>query len=106
MTTGMRVFLIIGSVLSCAYVLRKIRKSKMKTENSLFWIFFSGILVLLGLFPGIADWFAGLLGVRMKGVTKELFLKEMIYELTYCVLKVLQNTGRGSQVYHCICVTQ
>ena len=36
----------------------------------------------------------------MKGGTKELFLKEMIYELTYCVLKVLQNTGRGSQVYH------
>ena len=64
MTTGMRVFLIIGSVLSCAYVLRKIRKSKMKTENSLFWIFFSGVLVLLGLFPGIADWFAGLLGVQ------------------------------------------
>ena len=64
MTTGMRVFLIIGSVLSCAYVLRKIRKSKMKTENSLFWIFFSGILVLLGVFPRIADWFAGLLGVQ------------------------------------------
>lgn len=64
MTTGMRLFLIIGSVLSCGYVLRKIRKSKMKTENSLFWLFFSFILVLLGIFPGIADWFAGLLGVQ------------------------------------------
>ena len=64
MTTGMRIFLIAGSLLSCAYVLSKIRRSKMKTENSLFWIFFSVILVILGLFPGIADWFAGLLGVQ------------------------------------------
>ena len=64
MTTGMRIFLIIGSVLSCVYVLRRIRKSKMKTEDSVFWIFFSAILVLLGIFPGIADWLAGLLGVQ------------------------------------------
>ena len=63
MTTGMRIFLIVGSVLTCAYVLSKIRKSRMKMENSLFWIFFSFILVLLGIFPGIAEWFAKLLGV-------------------------------------------
>ena len=36
----------------------------MKTENSVFWIFFSLVLVLLGLFPGIADWFAKQLGVQ------------------------------------------
>lgn len=64
MTIGLRLFLIIGSVLTCAYVLRKIRKSKMRTENSLFWFFLSFILVLLGIFPGIAEWFAGLLGVQ------------------------------------------
>lgn len=64
MTTGMRIFLIAGSLLSSIYVLYKIRKSRMKTENSIFWIFFSFILVLLGVFPGIADWFAGLLGVQ------------------------------------------
>ena len=64
MTTGMRIFLIAGSVLSCVYVLSKIRKSKMRMENSIFWIFFSVILVVLGIFPGIAEWFAGLLGVQ------------------------------------------
>ncbi len=64
MTTGMRIFLIVGSVLSCVYVLRRIRKSKMRTEDSIFWLFFSVILVLLGIFPGIAGWLAGLLGVQ------------------------------------------
>lgn len=64
MTTGLRIFLILGSVLTGFYVLRKIRRSRMKTENALFWIFFSLILVLLGIFPGIAGWCAGLLGVQ------------------------------------------
>lgn len=64
MSTGLRIFLIIGSVLSCAYVLRKIRKSRMRTENSLFWILLSFVLVLLGIFPEIAGWFAKLLGVE------------------------------------------
>ena len=64
MTTGLRIFLITGSLLSCVYMLRKIRKSRMKAEDSIFWIFFSVILVALGVFPGIAIWFAGLLGVQ------------------------------------------
>ncbi len=64
MTTGLRIFLIAGSVLTGFYVLRKIRRSRMQTENALFWIFFSLILILLGIFPGIAGWIAGLLGVQ------------------------------------------
>ena len=64
MTTGMQIFLIIGSVLTCAYMLNRIRKSQMRTENALFWFFFSFVLVLLGVFPGIADWFASLLGFQ------------------------------------------
>ena len=64
MSTGLRIFLVLGSVLTCAYVLSKIRKSKMRTENSLFWIFFSFVMVILGIFPDIANWFAGLLGVQ------------------------------------------
>ena len=63
MTTAMRVMLIAGSVLTSLYVLVRIRRNKMQTENSLFWIFFSLILVLLGIFPQIAHWAANLLGV-------------------------------------------
>ena len=62
MTTAMRVLLIAGSVLTALYVLVRIRRNKMQTENSLFWIFFSLILVILGIFPQIAHWCAGLLG--------------------------------------------
>ena len=63
MTTAMRIMLIAGSVLTGLYVLVRIRRNRMQTENSLFWIFFSLILVLLGIFPEIAYFFARLLGV-------------------------------------------
>jgi len=33
-------------------------------ESSLFWLFFSFVMVLLGVFPGIAESFASLLGVQ------------------------------------------
>ena len=55
---------ITGSLLTALYVLRRIRKSKMSMENSVFWILFSAVLVLLGIFPDIAVWFASLLQVQ------------------------------------------
>ena len=64
MTISLRIFLILGSAFTCVYVLLRIRKSKMKTESSLFWIFFSFIMVLLGVFPRIAEWFSKILGVQ------------------------------------------
>ena len=54
MSWAMRVLLIIGSVFTAVYVIKKIRRSKMRTEDSVFWLLFSLILVLLGVFPGIA----------------------------------------------------
>ena len=64
MPLGLRLFLIAGSLLAAVYVLSKIRKNRMSMETSIFWILFSLVLVLLGIFPDIAGWFAGLLGVQ------------------------------------------
>ena len=64
MPFGLSVFLIIGSLLAAAYVLRRIRKSRMSMESSIFWIVFSVVLVLLGVLPDIAVWFAETLGVQ------------------------------------------
>lgn len=63
MSLTLRILLILGSVLTCVYVLFRIRKSKMKAEDSIFWLLFSLVLVLLGAFPGIMTWLANLVGV-------------------------------------------
>ena len=62
MSIAMRILLILGSVLTAFYVLLRVRKSKMRTEDSVFWLTFSLILVLMGLFPGAVEWLAVQIG--------------------------------------------
>ena len=64
MSWAMRILLIIGSVITAFYVLKKIRRSKMRTEDSVFWLFFSLILVLLGIFPDLAVEVSEWIGVQ------------------------------------------
>ena len=63
MSTAMRVLLIIGSVMTAGYVLRRVRKSRMRTEDSVFWLTFSLILVLMGLLPNLVTRLAEVIGV-------------------------------------------
>lgn len=63
MTITLRVVLIVACGLTCWYTLRKIRKSQMQIEDSLFWIFLSFGLAVVSLFPGLAEYFAGVLGI-------------------------------------------
>lgn len=64
MSLGLRVILILISILTFVYMVRKIRQSKLEIEYSLFWIGFSVLLLLLSIFPQIAYWCSDLLGVQ------------------------------------------
>lgn len=62
MSIYIRVLLIIGAVVLLAFMIKRIRQSKLKIEYTIFWIGFSAVLVLMGLFPGIVSWIAHALG--------------------------------------------
>ena len=47
MSDTLKGLLIIASVLTVGWILRKIRKNKVKMEDAIFWIFFAAILLLL-----------------------------------------------------------
>ena len=64
MTVSLRVILICVSLLVVFYVLRRIRKAKLKIEYSLFWIVFSLLLLVLSVFPGIATMLAEWCGIK------------------------------------------
>lgn len=64
MSGGLRCVLIVGAVLTCAYVLSRIRKSKMKPEDSVFWLLLSAVFVLMGIFPAIPFAISDLLGFQ------------------------------------------
>ncbi|MCX4269339.1 MAG: DUF2304 domain-containing protein [Lachnospiraceae bacterium] len=63
MSVILRIVLIIACFITCYYTLHKIRKSQMQIEDSIFWIFFSFILIIISIFPGIAYFISKLLGI-------------------------------------------
>lgn len=64
MTSTMRILLLLAAVGTVIWILNKIRKLKVKMEDSIYWLFFAGILLLLGLFPEISYRLSDLFGVQ------------------------------------------
>ena len=54
MSDTLKALLVVASILTVSWILRKIRKNKVKMEDAIFWIFFAGILLLLAIFPEIS----------------------------------------------------
>lgn len=63
MSLTLRVVLIVASLITMLFMLKRIRQSKVQIEDVIYWIVFSLLLIVLSLFPKIGDIIAGLLGV-------------------------------------------
>lgn len=63
MPVTLRVLLLLAAIATVVWILYKIRRLKVKMEDTIFWIFFAGIMFVLGLFPEIAYKLAGLVGI-------------------------------------------
>lgn len=64
MTFLIRILLVISAVLMLAFMLKRIRQAKLKIEYTIFWIAFSTILVLMGIFPKVLYWISNLIGFQ------------------------------------------
>lgn len=64
MSIYIRVLLLIGAVLMLAFMLKKIRQSKLKIEYIIFWLAFSTLLVFMGIFPQVVSWISKSLGFQ------------------------------------------
>lgn len=62
MTIMLRICLIAASLLTTAMMMHKIRRSKIRIEDSIFWVLFSLILIVFSVFPGVAYWLSDLVG--------------------------------------------
>lgn len=63
MSDTLRFVLIISSVFTTMYVLRKLGKSQMSMEDTLFWFLGSFSLIIISIFPNIVDFFSNIVGV-------------------------------------------
>lgn len=62
MTLPLRITLFAASLLTLGYMTVKIRDSKMRLEDSLFWFCFSALLLLASIFPQVFFWLSNLVG--------------------------------------------
>ena len=92
MTVIFRVILVIVSILTMAFMMRKIRQAKVQIEAALFWVIMALILVVFSLFPAVADACAHLLGIYS---TPNFLFLFMIFLL---IVKVFGMTHQMSQM--------
>lgn len=59
-----RLLLVLGSVGAFAFVVRYIRRSKVKIEHTLFWILMCVLMLVMSIFPQIPYWLSSILGVE------------------------------------------
>lgn len=64
MSMKLRLVLIIVSLLSVTFVLNKIKRAVVKSSEAIYWFLFSGLIILLSLFPKIAIYFSGVLHIE------------------------------------------
>ncbi len=59
----LRLALLAAALITMAYFLFKIRKNRLQIDYAIFWSLFSGLLVIIALFPGIVSWAAKVIGI-------------------------------------------
>ena len=62
MSLALRIVLIVGSIALVAFLLHSIKKSKMRIEDAMSWLALSLLIVLLSVFPEIANLLSVMLG--------------------------------------------
>lgn len=64
MSSILRILLVLASVCTVAWSLRKINKAKVKMEDAIYWMFFGFVLLILAIFPQISYWLSGVMGIE------------------------------------------
>lgn len=63
MSVTLRVILLFAALLTAYWILSKIRKTKVKMEDAIFWMIFAVVLCVLGIFPEISYWMTAKIGI-------------------------------------------
>ncbi len=64
MSYVLRIILLIVSILSIVFVLKKIAIENIKIAEAIYWILFFGVIIFLSIFPQVAVYFAEILQIE------------------------------------------
>ena len=84
----LKILIVVVSILYLAFVLYRIRKSKIQIIDSVFWILFSFLIIIIALFPGIVEWGAVLTNIQPASLTFLVIIFLLIVKLFLLSMKV------------------
>lgn len=89
MSNTLRALLIVASLITVIWILRQIRKFRVKMEDAIFWMFFAAILLLLAIVPEFSFKLSELLGfmspINLVFIVIIFLLVEKIFTLSIIV---------------------
>lgn len=62
LSLALRIILIVAAVGLIAFLLHSIRKTKMGIDDSIFWLGFSLLILIMSIFPEIPSWLSNVIG--------------------------------------------
>ena len=65
MSPVFQVLLILGAICMTYFIMKKIRQSKLQIEYAIFWIIFSGILLVFSVFPFLVAMMTRAIGMEL-----------------------------------------
>ena len=95
MPVSLRILLVIFSVLSMIFVIRRIKKSQVQLYDTTFWLFLAILFVIISIFPGIVIVLAELVGVQSP--VNFLYLVIIFLLLAHCFIQSLRFSRLEAQ---------
>lgn len=62
LSLALRIILIIAAIGLIVFLMHSIKRSKMSIEDSIFWLGFSLLILIMSVFPEISSWLSTLVG--------------------------------------------
>lgn len=108
MPIELRIILIMSSVLMLIYMIKKVKKSKLQIEYTVFWIIFGLLLIVISLIPQIMYFVADIIGIQSPVnlvltfiifilVIKMFFMTIEISQLEAKVKELVEEMALGNQ---------
>lgn len=92
MTSVLRLIMLVAALLTAGGVLAGIRSARMRMKHALYWMLFMLVIIAFAVFPQLAYWGAGLMGIQTP------FVFVFLTIIALLVLKLFRQTQQIAEL--------
>lgn len=103
----LRIVLIVSAILLLVYMVKKIRQSKVKIEYTIFWLGFSVVLIIMGVFPQLVYLISDFIGFQSPvNLVFLMIIFVLIVKNFYTTLEISQLENKVDSLTQQIAINQ